>query len=181
LTDAQLIAEYQKRQQQQYIGELFKRYSHLVLGVCIKYLGNVEQSKDEVQAIFEKLMLDLKQHDVSNFKAWLFMVTKNHCLQLLRQKKRNLNKDEEAHSEWEFADSVEEKVQQEIREENLHEAIKQLKDEQRICIELFYLQNKSYRAIEELTGLTNKQVKSYIQNGKRNLKLMITQDESAFQ
>ena len=175
-SDAELIAAYQKKHNPALVGELFQRYSHLVFGLCMKYLKNPERSKDEVSNIFEKLLIDLKKHDIESFKSWLYMVSRNHCLQLLRQEKTHLGKREEAVELWDHADSVEEKEKKEAEEKQLHQAIQELNEDQRMCIELFYLKNKSYREIEELTGLTNKKVKSFIQNGKRNLKIQLSKN-----
>ena len=175
-TDAELIAAYQKKLDTSLVGELFQRYSHLVFGLCMKYLKDPERSKDEVSNIFEKLLVDLRKHEIDSFKSWLYMVSRNHCLQILRQEKNHTGKNEEAVEIWNHADSVEEKEKKESQEQQLHQAIQQLNEDQRMCIELFYLKNKSYREIEDLTGLTNKQVKSYIQNGKRNLKIQLSKN-----
>ncbi len=182
-SDAELIAAYQKKHNPALVGELFKRYSHLVFGLCMKYLKNPERSKDEVSNIFEKLLVDLKKHQIDNFKSWLFMVSRNHCLQIIRQEKSRSGKDQEAQEAWDYADSVDEKLEKEREEQQLHKAIQLLNEDQRMCIELFYLKNKSYREIESLTGLTNKQVKSFIQNGKRNLRIQLSKikHESAVQ
>ena len=56
----------------------------------------------------------------------------------------------------------------------LKEGIGELKDEQRECIELFYLKECSYAEVASMTGFSLKEVKSHIQNGKRNLKNYIT-------
>lgn len=176
-TDAELIAAYQKKHDASFVGELFQRYSHLVFGLCMKYLKNPERSKDEVSNIFEKLLVDLKKHEIDSFKSWLYMVSRNHCLQILRQEKTHSGKNEEAVELWDHADSVEQKEKKEAQEQQLHKAIQELKEEQRMCIELFYLKSKSYREIEELTGLSNKQVKSFIQNGKRNLKIQLSKND----
>lgn len=182
-SDAELIAAYQKKHNPALVGELFKRYSHLVFGLCMKYLKNPERSKDEVSNIFEKLLVDLKKHQIDNFKSWLFMVSRNHCLQIIRQEKSRSGKDQEAQDAWDYADSVDEKLEKEREEQQLHQAIQLLNEDQRMCIELFYLKNKSYREIESLTGLSNKQVKSFIQNGKRNLRIQLSKikHESAVQ
>lgn len=182
-SDAELIAAYQKKHNPALVGELFKRYSHLVFGLCMKYLKNPERSKDEVSNIFEKLLVDLKKHQIDNFKSWLFMVSRNHCLQIIRQEKSRSGKDQEAQDAWDYADTVDEKLEKEREEQQLHQAIQLLNEDQRMCIELFYLKNKSYREIESLTGLSNKQVKSFIQNGKRNLRIQLSKikHESAVQ
>ncbi len=179
-SDNELIAEYKSKGDNAVVGELFKRYSHLVYGVCLKYLKNEDESKDAVLEIFEQLLVDLLKHDVSNFKSWLHSVARNHCLMFLRKEQTQLKRaneyeyafDEENSFEAPF--QVHEKEQQEVQLTDLEKALGELKEEQRICIELFFLQEKCYEEVAELTGFTMNQVKSYIQNGKRNLSLKLT-------
>lgn len=64
-------------------------------------------------------------------------------------------------------------LQDERMLKDLEEAMQHLKKEQKTCIRMFYLQRKSYQSIAEETGFNLLQVKSYIQNGKRNLRLLL--------
>ncbi len=144
----------------------------------MKYLKNEERSKDAVMQIFEKLFTDLLKHNVENFKAWLHMVVRNHCLGLLR-KDQSLQKNGKSYkSEFEFMETEDEEhlineQEHEHKINDLGNALKELKSEQKECVELFYLHEKSYNEITDLTGYPIKKVKSYIQNGKRNLKLIM--------
>lgn len=174
-TDNELIARYKKEGNNALVGELYKRYSHLVYGVSLKYLKNEEESKDAVLQIFENLLTDLKKHDIANFKSWLHSVTRNHCLMFLRKqqtKQKRVNEYEATYQHEEaFAApfAVHEKEEREVALTQMEQALTELKPEQRICIELFFLQEKCYNEVADETGYTIKQVKSYIQNGKRNL------------
>jgi len=175
LSDNELLSQYKAGGSNTLIGELYKRYSHLVYGVCLKYLKNEEESKDAVLQIFENLLEDLKKHDVSNFKSWLHSVSRNHCLMFLRKQQTQLKKVNEYNAVYQHEESfdtpftVHEKLEKEIVLTDLEQAITQLKEEQQLCITLFFLQEKRYNEVSEITGFTIKQVKSYIQNGKRNL------------
>lgn len=174
-SDMELIADYKRKGDKEIVGELYKRYSHLVYGVCLKYLKNEDESKDAVLQIFENLMEDLLKHDVTNFKSWLHSVTRNHCLMILRKQQTILKK--ESQFEYEHSSETISEIsftphEKEIKEElltELEKALTYLKEEQRVCIELFFLQEKRYEEVAEITGYSAKQVKSYIQNGKRNL------------
>jgi RNA polymerase sigma-70 factor (ECF subfamily) len=151
---------------------------HLVYGVCLKYLENRDDAKDAVTSIFEKLIIDLPKHDVDNFKSWLYVLTKNFCLMKIRSGKSATRKMEAWQAEQEvFVESVDElhPIDEDENEMNhaLQECIKKLKGEQQQCIILFYYENKSYKEITEKTKIDEKKVKSYIQNGKRNLKICI--------
>lgn len=179
LTDNELIAEYKKKGDNTVVGELYTRYSHLVYGVCLKYLKNEDESKDAVLEIFEQLLVDLLKHDVTNFKSWLHSVSRNHCLMFLRKEQTQLkraNKYQYALSEtdsYETPFQIHEKETQEVQLTDLERALTELKEEQRACIELFFLKEKCYEEVAEITGYTLLQVKSYIQNGKRNLSIKL--------
>ncbi len=179
--DNGLVDAYRKSGNREYIGQLFKRYTHLVYGVCLKYLKDEEMSKDAVMDIFEKLMIDLKKHEIAHFKSWLYQVSKNHCLMQLRKEKKIVSSWDEidqnrAHFFMESFIKLHHNNGEEEKQNltgKLYHAINNLNDEQRNCIELMYLKDKSYKEIVDLTGYTMKQVKSFIQNGKRNLKQML--------
>ena len=179
-SDEELIISYKKSKENRFIGELFERYTHLVFGVCMKYLKNEEDSKDAVMEIFEDLHYKLSDHDISNFKSWIYSVSKNHCLMILRKKKSEERMKEGVYenSQQDFMESLD--LFHPINKENLNDKIPKLKKgiellkaEQKKCIELLYLQNKSYKEVAEITGYSMKKVKSYIQNGKRNLKIYL--------
>ncbi|MEO0897381.1 MAG: sigma-70 family RNA polymerase sigma factor [Bacteroidota bacterium] len=175
LTDEQLVLDYQASTDPMYVGELYQRYTHMVFLVCMKYVKNEAEAEDLSMQIFEKLMIDLERYEIRSFKFWLHRVTKNHCLAFLDKKRKQREKSEAYGSEQDQIDEIIPRGLLEMEEkeevlEHLEHAITKLKDEQRSCIELFYLQKKSYHEVAELTGFSLKQVKSYIQNGKRNLK-----------
>ncbi len=180
MSDEELIRLYKKSKDNKYIGELFERYTHLVFGVCLKYLKNEDDSKDAVMEIFESLDSKLVKHEVGNFRKWIYMVAKNHCLMILR-KTRNEVKVSDYHLENLTKDNVEfDPVFHQVNSDNtetmidrMQKGIAQLKDKQRRCIDLLYLQNKSYKEVAEITGYDMKKVKSYIQNGKRNLRIYL--------
>lgn len=176
MTDEELVLAYQQEEENAYVGELFERYAELVFLVGMKYLKNEEEAKDVAMYVFEKLLSDLKRYEVRAFKFWLHRVVKNHCLAVLdkaqrARQKNELYKEEQEVVEFEHEPALpHEERPEELQLKYLHEAIAQLKEEQKECIELFYLQKKSYQEVADLTGFDMKQVKSYIQNGKRNLK-----------
>jgi RNA polymerase sigma factor (sigma-70 family) len=179
-TDAQLIELYKSSKDTFYVGELFQRYSHLIASLAFNYLKNSNETEDAVMDVFEIMTRDLRIHDVKNFNAWIYSVTKNHSLKLKR--KRNKERDQEEglkHNGHDlFGSTTEEDKERSIAKDeqlnSLEEALKTLSEEQKRCVELFYLNNKSYTEVADETGFTMKQVKSYLQNGKRNLKGHLT-------
>ncbi len=180
LSDRELVYRYQKSRNKRYIGELYERYGHLVYGVSLKYLKNVQEAQDNVMLVFEKLMSELEKSDIKNFKAWIHTVTKNQCLMHLRKNKNVRSKEQSIEPiEYSLASEttdVEQVIAKEHSLTQMEQALNQLKKEQKTCVELFYLKQKCYQDIAEITGFSLKQVKSYIQNGKRNLKIILTKD-----
>lgn len=180
LSDEQLVARYALTHDSEIIGILYERYTHLLFTVCYKYLGNDADAEDTVMLVFEKLFDLLKKSDIQNFRRWIYTITKNECLMHLRHKKtgnriieENLKKLDDEIMESVELNHLITADEGEYRIRYLETAINILSSEQKQCIELFYLNEKSYREVENITGYTYKEVKSHIQNGKRNLKQMM--------
>jgi RNA polymerase sigma factor (sigma-70 family) len=176
--DAELLRLYYESGDLQVLGELYERYMHLVFGVCLKYLRDEDDSKDATMQIFEKLITDLRVHEVKNLGSWLHSLARNHCLMLLRANRRYNGHETTIHlsagADVEFdlvthpeEDGLEDRLAQ------MEDGFQELPAEQKQCLELFYLEQKSYKEISDLTGFDFKQVKSYLQNGKRNLKIYL--------
>lgn len=170
-----LISAYKDSGDLEILGKLYKPYMHLVYGVALKYLKDREQSQDVVMQIFEKLIDTLKSHQVENFKSWLYVMTKNHCLMYIRSKQNQMNKQQKDIDTFDMESKfILHHNDETLDEEKIHvleRCIDELQNEQKVCIQLFYLEKRSYREIEQLTKHDLKKVKSYIQNGKRNLKI----------
>ena len=181
LSDEELVHRYRNSHDTAYIGELYVRYTHLVYGVCLKYFHNDADAQDAVMQIFEKLIVELKKHHVETFRPWLHIVVKNHCMMHFR-KEASASKKEAEHinnvkgsvenGSIDHQDSEQEK---EMMTQYLSSGMDVLKAEQRRCVEMFYLKEMSYQQIAAETGYSLNEVKSYIQNGKRNLKIYITE------
>lgn len=176
LSDFELIESYKNSYDNTFVGELYKRYTHLIFGVCMKYLKNEDDAQDASIQIFEKLLTDLKKHEVQQFKAWLHMVCKNFCLMKLRSdssKQKHFTEMQKdfvsiMESSTELHLTIESKKEMQLT--YMEECIQGLNKDQRLCVELFYLQEKSYQQVVEVTNYSMNNVKSFIQNGKRNLK-----------
>ncbi|MRR19983.1 sigma-70 family RNA polymerase sigma factor [bacterium] len=175
-SDGELLKRFREDGDITVLGLLYERYMHLVYGVCLKYLEDREAAKDEVMNIFEKLVTGVPEQEILNFKTWLYVVTKNHCLMLLRSRKSESARMEAMLGDPTFFMEKEAEMhpmenEGETDMKRLEECISRLKDEQRKCIELFYYEGCGYREIAERLGMEENKVKSYIQNGKRNLRM----------
>lgn len=174
LADEHWVAEYKSYGDLQVLGNLYKNYMPLVYGVCLKYLKNPEHSQDAVMQIFEQLIDKLKNHEVKNFKSWLYVLTRNFCLMELRKSKKVITVNIE--DTFVESDTLLHHDDTETKESRLllmEACLETLVDEQRETLQLFYLEQKCYAEVADKTGYELKKVKSYIQNGKRNLKICI--------
>ena len=171
LSDSELVLLYKKSGDLQVLGDLYQRYMELVYGVCLKYHKQPEAAKDSVMYIFEELVSKLKKHEVTNFKSWLYQVAKNHCLMHLRTP-RNLKTVELNPGLVQSEENVHLNgvLEKEENFNKLQYCLGKLSDDQRKIIQLFYLDGKCYNEIVDQTGFEWNQVRSFIQNGRRNLK-----------
>jgi RNA polymerase sigma-70 factor (ECF subfamily) len=174
-SDQELIDRFRSAKDQDALGTLFLRYMELVYGVCLKYTGQPEAAQDAVMDIYEHINRKLPNHEVGNFGAWLYMVSKNHCLQNLRKKNNLLTVSLDDPGMHNGRDPHQEDGLPELQaladvDDQLHDCIHRLPDQQAACIRMFYFDKQSYAAISAQTSMTLDQVRSHIQNGRRNLK-----------
>lgn len=174
MRDEELLLRYSTTADTFWLGIVLQRYTTLLLGVAMKYLRNLEHAEDAVQQVCLKVLTQFPKEPVQNFKGWLYIVMRNHCLQILKD--QHTFPQENDYPLQLIADENEPIEAEEIDENLLHEALSSLKDHQQQVIRLFYLEEKTYAEIMEITGYNFTQVKSYIQNGKRNLKLYLEQN-----
>lgn len=178
LSDEDLLKSYQLQQEQQVLANLFLRYSSLAYGVCIKYLKDQEAARDAVMNIYEELVEKLKHHKIESFKNWLYVYCRNHCLMQLRKQKKmpiaDLSNDVMQFNDFDHLDEI---LGKEKKLTSMENCIEQLIQNQKTMIQLFYLENKSYKEISQDKGLEWNTVRSLIQNGRRNLKICMEKHE----
>jgi RNA polymerase sigma factor (sigma-70 family) len=175
-TDNELLEQFRKDGNNRWLGVLLQRYTLLLFGLCMKYMKNEEEARDCVQQIFLKALTEIPRYRIDYFKSWLYTMSRNHCLMRLRDKGRLPAELPETLAGPAPEHEQAEKGLRQLREERLTKletAIEELPTEQRACIRLFYLEKKSYQDVSTVTGFSYMQVKSYIQNGKRNLRIML--------
>jgi RNA polymerase sigma factor (sigma-70 family) len=175
LSDEQLLKILKTKVDNRLLGELLGRYIKFVFLISMKYFHNDEQAKDIAMQVFEKVQTDIYRFEILNFKSWLHVVTKNTCLMQLRSDKsiaihekefeKNMKTDVVLHHDYDG--------EKELKIEQLEKAIDNLDGEQKQCVELFYIKEKSYKEVADITGFSMSEVKSHLQNGKRNLKNLL--------
>ena len=181
LSDMDIIKRYKKLGDTEMLAPLFDRYIHLVFGVCLKYLKNNEHAKDAAMEIMESLMDKLLQHEISNFPSWLHTVSRNYCLMRIRKRKGTLfietDKRKSEQIPVESDEDLHQKIEEEAQLNEMGKAIVSLNPEQKQCIQLFFFEKRSYDEIAKETGYSVNKVKSHIQNGKRNLRIYLMENE----
>lgn len=173
LSDDDLMLHYRRTGDAEWLGRLLQRYTILLLGVAMKYLKDKDAAHDAVQAVFLKALTHLPSGEIQNFKGWLYILTRNHCLQNLRDGHHLAGEDVLDRLPGAEDNGREEALLREQNLSTLEEAIRELGEEQRAAVTMFYLRKMSYADITARTGYSFAQVKSYIQNGKRNLRLIL--------
>jgi RNA polymerase sigma factor (sigma-70 family) len=178
LPDKELVAQFQSSGDLEVLATLFQRYMDLLYGVCLKYLKDPETAKDAVMQVFEELVRKLPRHQVDNFKSWLYTLAKNYCLMQLRTPKNlkttEFNPDSMQSGEETHLNGM---MLKEEHLQKMERCLQTLSAEQKVSVEMFYLQSKCYKEIADITGLELNKVRSNIQNGKRNLKICMEKGE----
>ncbi len=178
-SDAELVERYQKTGDMELLGVLTERYTALIYGVCLKVLKHEAEAEDAFMGVFEKLTKKVQQHDIQEFRPWLHVLTRNHCLEILRKKGKHLTvsyDSEFMQSEEAVHPFMEDATNGKL--DALPDCLATLQGEQKNCVQLFYFEGKSYKEIATLKDMPIGKVRSYIQNGRRNLKNCIEQKEA---
>ncbi|HWD88753.1 MAG TPA: sigma-70 family RNA polymerase sigma factor [Mucilaginibacter sp.] len=170
--DDALLDTYRRGGDISVLSSLFERYMPIIYGVCLKYLKDEEAAKDAVMGIFEELIIKVKQHEIKQFRGWVYVLSRNYCLMQLRSDKRaEIISLDEVMEFTPFLHPVENNKEEALTA--LERCMQRLTEGQRQSVSLFYLEEKCYKEVAEIMGYTMNDVKSYIQNGKRNLKICL--------
>ncbi len=173
IEDQELLTRFRADGDNKWLGVLLERYTLLLFGVCMKYLKREEEAKDAVQHVFLKALSEFQKNAINNIGGWLYQVARNECLTRLRNQKEYFGEEQFLELVQVEGTPVNLLWKKEKDIEKMKQALQELKDEQRICVSAFYLEKMSYQQIAGQTGFSIKQVKSHIQNGKRNLRLRL--------
>jgi len=170
-TDQDLVNQYKQGGDIRILGELYQRYMDMIYAVCVKYLKEPAEAQDAVMSIFEELVTKLRKHEVNHFKGWLYMVAKNHCLMALRSKKQIPLTQMTEFMQLAENPHLENVIEKELNLNSLSKCIEALSPDQKQTVQLFYLEEKSYKEIADLTQTEWNKVRSLVQNARRNLKI----------
>lgn len=173
-TDRELLDRFRRTENSEYLGHLYQRYMELTYGICLKYLGDEGKAEDAVMTVFESLLVKVPKNDIKNFKNWLYTFVRNHCLMQLRREKPQKNISFESEfmqfeESWHLLDEYSENGH--LR--HLEDCMRDLSPQQKSCIKLFYYKGKSYKEIADMKCHEVGKIRSYIQNGRRNLRICL--------
>ncbi len=176
-TDEELLQQFKQSGDSVFIGQLFRRYDHKVLGVCLFYLKDEEESQDAAMEVFTNLLENGQNYSIQNFNSWIYRVTRNHCIKQLQKRLSRMELPTGEFDEPVFVENEdwETLLYRERVLDRLSEAIEELNEGQRTCIVLFYLKGLSYKEIEQRTSFSANEIKSHIQNGRRRLRNKLSQ------
>jgi RNA polymerase sigma-70 factor (ECF subfamily) len=173
IDEATLMARFRADGNIEWLGIILERFTLVLFGVCMKYLKDEEQAKDAVQQVFLKALAEIPKYEIDNIGGWLYQVARNYCLSQLRARKDFAGDEPLKYIPQPEEVPVSLLLEKEQNIDRMKAALKEIKEEQRICVASFYLEKKSYAQIAQETGWDIKQVKSNIQNGKRNLRMKL--------
>jgi len=172
LSDEAVIARFKESGKPAVLGIIYQRYARLVFGLCLKYLKNVCNAEDETMAIFERLLSDLQKHNIQYFRGWLYKYSKNHCLMILRKRSPQMIEFIPEMIRSDMNDTEQGALEpSETTIQTLNTLLNKLKPEQQLCIRLYYLKQLSYNDVSTYTGFSLNEIRSHLQNGKRNLRI----------
>jgi RNA polymerase sigma factor (sigma-70 family) len=176
LSDQDLLDRYFLTKDSQYLGVLLERHTLLLYGICMKYLKNAEEARDTVQRVMLKVIEEVGKYKIDYFRSWMYMIAVNCCHMQLRSRQRLFREVAETDKVITPEDSPAPDEPEEM--ELLFNAMNQLKTAQKVCLRKFYLEKLSYIEIARETRYTLNEVKSHIQNGKRNLKILMERERT---
>lgn len=179
LSEELLLSRFRETGDSYWLGQVLQSHTVLLLGVAMKYLKDADAAADAVQSVFLKALTHFPQDEMRNVKGWLYVLVRNHCLQTLREKVHILPEEALQTVAGDAGENAEaEAWEREYTLQQMRDSMARLSPEQQTVLDLFYLQKKSYAEVGEITGYTFGQVKSFIQNGKRALRLLLISKQS---
>jgi RNA polymerase sigma factor (sigma-70 family) len=175
-TDQELVNQFKEDGDIRLLGQLYQRYMDLIYAVCLKYLKEPAEAQDAVMGIFEELIIKLRKHEVNYFRGWLYTLAKNHCLMALRSKTKMPLTQMPEFMQLAENNHLENVFEKELNLGRLSKCIEALSADQKQTVQLFYLEEKSYKEIAGITQTEWNKVRSLVQNARRNLKICMDKD-----
>lgn len=170
-TDSELIARYLRTQNTQDFTLLYRRYARKVFAKCISMLGDEALARDATQDIFIKVLLNLSRfNEQSSFSTWVYSITYNYCIDMIRKKKKipllfteDVGKVGQEVAEAEIPDSV----LLEMKQDRLEKVLDRLPPGDKAILLMKYIDDLQIRDIAEVLGKTESAIKMQIMRAKQ--------------
>jgi len=148
---------------------LVKRYEQAVYGMGISFFRNAEDALDFAQEVFLKVFRNLSSFEGrSRFSTWLYKIAYNTAINsVTRKKEYHSLAEDEIESD---CDTPERKLFKNLARDAVLEAITELPERFRVCVDLFFFYDRSYQEIEAITGYPVNTIKSHVFRAKKILR-----------
>ena len=169
-TDSELIARYLRDQNTMYFTVLYRRYAGKVFAKCISMLADEGQARDATQDIFIKVLLNLaKFTEQSSFSTWVYSITYNYCIDMIRKKKKMplLFTEDLGKISRETDPEVPDSVLLELKQERLEKVIDRLPPGDKAILMMKYIDDMQIKEIGDVLGKTESAIKMQIMRAKQ--------------
>lgn len=168
-SETELVTELLARRDGRIFEELYRRSRRKIFGVCFNLLGEAAAAEDACHDAYIRAWEKLDSLRGSDFTAWVRRIAANRCYDELRR--RRPDELDENHPEPATDHRIDRSVIARQELDRAIDVIASLEEHQRRVFLLRHIDHHSYEEISEATGFDAKQVKSYLQNARRNFHL----------
>ncbi len=169
LSDSQLIALYLQEQDARYFSQLYRRYAGKVFAKCISMLADHGMARDATQDVFIKVLLNLSKFtEQSSFSTWVYSITYNYCIDLIRKKKKNILifTEDMGRMGTETDVNIPDSVILEMETKRLEKVMDKLPVGDKAILDMKYTDDMSIKEIGEVLNKTESAIKMQIMRAK---------------
>ena len=170
ITDEQAVDEYLKTQSSEYFDLLYKRYSPKIFGKCVSLLKDEVKAEDATQEIFMKIILNLSKFSgKSKFSTWIYSITYNYCIDVIRRKKKDLSVlvDDIANTHDTADDDINEKFLLEMNVKRLKVVLDKIPVTDKSILLMKYQDQMSIKEIGDVMSKSESAIKMKIKRAKQ--------------
>ena len=151
---------------------LIRRYERAVYGMGLSFLRNAEDASDFTQEVFLKVYRSLSRFEGrSRFSTWLYKIAYNAAVNGVNRRKEYQSLAEEGMAQLESnAETPEQILLRQTARQAVIEALEDLPERYRICVDMFFFYDRSYQEIEAITGFPVNTIKSHVFRAKKLLR-----------
>lgn len=173
ISDEEIVRTYLSTQRSHYFDTLYKRYSKKIYGKCISLLKDEEMAQDAMQDIFMKILLNLsKFSEKSRFSTWVYSITYNYCIDLLRRKKKQKTVIiEDGNAIEDVVEDVNDSFLLETKVNRLKVVLEKIPQGDKMILLMKYQDSMSIKEIGSMLDKSESAIKMKIKRAKHKFKL----------